>query len=143
TGRRVPSGRRLVDEGTLEAAPDPSNRIPPDAVPILYYHRVEPVPSDFRTFGAARRNRFLAYDTLPTAFEAQLDWLRSRGYTTILPRDLAAHWDSGAPLPPRPVILAFDDGFSSWVHRVLPALRARGMVAEFYLTLDAIKHGSL
>ena len=41
------------------------------------------------------------------------------------------------------MILAFDDGSKTWMRRVLPALKARGMVAEFYLTLDAIKHGNL
>lgn len=112
-------------------------------VPILYYHRVQAVPADFARWRRADRQRFLAYDTLPTAFAAQLDWLRSHGYTTVLPRELAAHWDSAAPLPPRAVVLTFDDGFPSWASTVLPALRARGMVAEFYLTLDAIASGAM
>ena len=112
-------------------------------MPIVYYHRVESVPPDFGSWGSKRKRTFLAYDSLPTAFEAQLDWLQANGYTTILPRDLAAHWDHGARLPRRPVILAFDDGSKTWLRKVLPALKARGMVAEFYLTLDAIKHGNL
>ncbi len=126
-----------------DIAPAPTVRIPRGGVPIVYYHRVESIPPEFRHWGAKRRRTFLAYDSLPTAFEAQLDWLRAHGYTTILPRDLAAHWDTGARLPRRPVILAFDDGSKTWLRKVLPALRARGMVAEFYLTLDAIKHGNL
>ncbi|HEX7473464.1 MAG TPA: polysaccharide deacetylase family protein, partial [Candidatus Limnocylindrales bacterium] len=89
------------------------------------------------------RRSFLAYDVLPTAFAAQLDWLAANGYTTVLPRDLAAHWDHAASLPPRPVIITFDDGFHDWVTTVLPALRQHHMVAEFYLTLDAIASGSI
>lgn len=108
-------------------------------VPILYYHRVQAVPRGFTSWSHARRREFLTYDTLPSAFVAQLDWLLAHGYTTILPRQLAAHWDHGTPLPKRPVILTFDDGSATWVSVVLPALRARGMVAEFYLTLDAIR----
>jgi peptidoglycan/xylan/chitin deacetylase (PgdA/CDA1 family) len=108
-------------------------------VPILYYHRVQPVPADFVTWSKAKRARFLQYDVLPAAFVAQLDWLAANGYTTILPGDLAAHWDHGTPLPAKPVIITFDDGSRSWTKRVLPNLRKRGMVAEFYLTLDAIK----
>jgi peptidoglycan/xylan/chitin deacetylase (PgdA/CDA1 family) len=123
--------------------PAPAVRIPKGGVPIVYYHRVESIPPEFRHWGPKRRRTFLAYDSLPTAFEAQLDWLQAHGYTTILPRDLAAHWDTGARLPHRPVILAFDDGSKTWLRKVLPALRARGMVAEFYLTLDAIDHGNL
>ncbi len=128
---------------TLAPEPAPPLHIPRGGVPIVYYHRVESVPPDFGSWGSKRKRTFLAYDSLPTAFEAQLDWLKAHGYTTILPRDLAAHWDHGARLPRRPVILAFDDGSKTWLRKVLPALRARGMVAEFYLTLDAIKHGNL
>ena len=135
----------------LDPLPFPSRRparapvvdLPRHGVPIVYYHRVESIPPGFRSWGRHRKRTFLAYDSLPAAFEAQLDWLQANGYTTILPRDLAAHWDTGARLPRRPVILAFDDGSKTWMHKVLPALKARGMVAEFYLTLDAIKHGNL
>ncbi len=108
-------------------------------VPILYYHRVQAVPRGFASWSQSRRREFLTYDTLPSAFVAQLDWLLDHGYTTILPRQLAAHWDHGTPLPRRPVILTFDDGSATWTSVVLPALRARGMIAEFYLTLDAIR----
>jgi peptidoglycan/xylan/chitin deacetylase (PgdA/CDA1 family) len=41
------------------------------------------------------------------------------------------------------VIITFDDGSHDWIQTVLPMLKARGMVAEFYLTLDAISHGNL
>ncbi len=108
-------------------------------MPILYYHRVQPVPQDFSKWTKARQKHFLQYDALPKAFVAQLDWLVANGYTTILPGDLAAHWDRGMPLPPKPVIITFDDGSRSWTKRVMQALQKRGMVAEFYLTLDAIK----
>jgi len=112
-------------------------------VPILYYHRVQAIPAAFPTWSAAHRQQFLTYDVIPAAFSAQLDWLLEHGFTTILPRDLVAHWDHGAPLPARPVIITFDDGSRDWVRNVLPILKAHGMVAEFYLTLDAIEHGNL
>jgi peptidoglycan/xylan/chitin deacetylase (PgdA/CDA1 family) len=112
-------------------------------VPILYYHRVQAIPAAYPSWSADRKRRFTMYDVLPAAFAAQLDWLFLHGYTTILPRDLAAHWDHGTPLPERPVIITFDDGSHDWIRTVLPLLKSRGMVAEFYLTLDAIKHGNL
>jgi peptidoglycan/xylan/chitin deacetylase (PgdA/CDA1 family) len=118
-------------------------RIPPGAVPILYYHRVVAPPASFVHWKPAKQRAFLAYDVLPSAFAAQLDWLVEHGYTTILPRDLAAHWDHGAPLPARPVMLTFDDGTHDWTATVLPMLRQRGMVAEFYLTLSAIANHSI
>ena len=135
----VPAARRSV--------PAPGPIIPPAnataTVPILYYHRVQKIPAAYPSWSTARKRRFTTYDVLPSAFAAQLDWLFLHGYTTILPRDLAAHWDLGTPLPERPVIISFDDGSHDWVRTVMPLLKARGMVAEFYLTLDAIKHGNL
>jgi peptidoglycan/xylan/chitin deacetylase (PgdA/CDA1 family) len=113
------------------------------AVPILYYHRVIAPPSGFRRWTPERRQRFLRYDVVPAAFEAQLDWLVAHGYTTILPRDLAAAWDRGVPLPERPVIITFDDGTHDWAATVLPLLRERGMVAEFYVTLASLKSGGM
>jgi peptidoglycan/xylan/chitin deacetylase (PgdA/CDA1 family) len=129
--------------GTRTGAGQPWDRLAPGSVPILYYHRVEAPPGDFASWSRRRRDRFLAYDVVPTAFEAQLDWLAGHGYTTILPRDLAAHWDRGEPLPPRPVIVTFDDGFHDWTTTVLPLLRSRHMIAEFYLTIDAIRAGAI
>ena len=112
-------------------------------VPILYQHQVAPFPATWSAMTAAKRKTFLETDTLPWALEAQLDWLAARGYTTILPRDLAAWFEAGTPLPSKPVMLTFDDGFPDWVTTVLPLLRARGMTAEFYVTIDAVKDGRL
>lgn len=117
--------------------------VPPARIPILYYHRLQPLPDDYTTWSKAKRRSFTTYDTLPKVFAAQLDWLRDHGYTTILPRDLAAHWDDRSKLPARPVIITFDDGSRDWVTRVMPMLKKRGMVAEFYLTLQAIERGNL
>jgi peptidoglycan/xylan/chitin deacetylase (PgdA/CDA1 family) len=112
-------------------------------VPVLYLHRVEAPPPGFSLWPAEQQQTFLAYDVLPSAFEAQLDWLAAHGYTTILPRDLARHWDKGTPLPRRPMIISLDDGFLSWNRTVLPMLQAHHMVAEFYLTIDAITPGRM
>jgi len=135
-----------VPGSTFALAPTPPASFSPLAdgvVPVLYLHRVVAPPAAWTTWSADQRRRFLAYDVIPSAFAADLDWLRANGYTTILPRDLAAHWDSRTPLPPRPVIITLDDGSPSWVRTVLPMLRQRGMVAEFYLTLDAIRSGEI
>jgi peptidoglycan/xylan/chitin deacetylase (PgdA/CDA1 family) len=140
---RQPSGPYLAPAPAPRSAGKGSVVTTPDNVPVLYYHRVRAIPAGYKDWSAAAKKRFITYDTLPQAFAAQLDWLLANGYTTILPRDLAAHWDTGSPLPVRPVVITFDDGSHDWVKTVLPMLQARGMVAEFYLTLDAVKFGNL
>lgn len=132
-----------------ETAPASSTPVPSASsgpmvtVPILYQHRVVPLPQGIGTWTYTARQTFLATDTLPWSFAAQLDWLDAHSYTTILPRDLVEHWDRGVPLPARCVILTFDDGYPEWVSTVLPLLKRHHMTAEFYVTLDAIADGRL
>ncbi|HEY2888219.1 MAG TPA: polysaccharide deacetylase family protein [Candidatus Limnocylindrales bacterium] len=150
SGSPQPGGSVLANGASPTAGPSTEATgsaglpaIPAGAVPILYYHRVEAPPPDYATWTKAQQAAFIDYDVIPAAFAAQLDWLAANGYTTILPRDLAAHWDNGAQLPAKPVILTFDDGWHDWVSTVLPMLQARHMRAEFYLTLTAIADGNI
>ena len=41
--------------------------------------------------------------------ERDLQWLAESGYESVLPRELAA----GEPLPEKPVLITFDDGYRS------------------------------
>lgn len=55
---------------------------------------------------------------------AHLQWLRDNGYQAVsIDQILAAH-DGGKPLPPKAVLLSFDDGYSSFYTRVYPILKA-------------------
>jgi len=138
-----PSGSPTAPSGSPAPSPTAFPPLAQGVIPIIYLHRVVAPPTAWLTWTTAQRRAFIAYDDIPAAFAAQLDYLKANGYTTILPRDLAAHWDHGAPLPPRPVILTFDDGSASWTQTILPMLQARGMVAEFYLTLTQIHDGGI
>lgn len=60
--------------------------------------------------------------------EQDLLWLAENGYQTVLPRELAA----GAPLPEKPVLLTFDDGYRSNYDLAYPLLqkyRAKAAIA--------------
>jgi len=90
------------------------------AVPILGYHSVGAVADEY---------------TVPQpAFEQQLDWLKAEGFQTISVHDFL----EGSRLPARPIVLTFDDGKQDAVRVVLPALRARGMRASFFLITSLV-----
>ncbi len=59
-------------------------------------------------------------------FEAQMAWLREAGYTPIRLSDLEAFRSGGFRLPPKPVLLTFDDGLASYRDIALPVLRRHG-----------------
>ncbi len=94
-------------------------------VPIVTWHSISPGAGDFTSSEAA--------------LAAQLDVLRRAGFTTVSFHDWLAHQDRGAPLPDKPIVLTFDDGYEDAVTSALPALRARGMRATFFLVSDWIR----
>ncbi len=77
----------------------------------------------------------------PEMFEGYLAYLRRRGYTTITLRRLHDHVAEGAPLPPKPIVLTFDDGYlDNWVYAV-PLLEKYGFTATVFVPTDFIQPG--
>ena len=54
----------------------------------------------------------------------QLAWLRENGYQAVSVDQVLAARRGGPTLPPKAVMLSFDDGYSSFYTRVMPILRA-------------------
>jgi peptidoglycan/xylan/chitin deacetylase (PgdA/CDA1 family) len=54
-------------------------------------------------------------------FERQVSWLARNGYVGIRPSEWLAH-RTGRPLPRKPVLLTFDDGYADNVEHALPVL---------------------
>ncbi|SDA94143.1 biofilm PGA synthesis lipoprotein PgaB [Pseudomonas sp. NFACC15-1] len=54
----------------------------------------------------------------------QLAWLRENNYQPVTVDQIITARNGGPELPPRAVLLSFDDGYSSFYTRVMPILRA-------------------
>jgi peptidoglycan/xylan/chitin deacetylase (PgdA/CDA1 family) len=100
-------------------------------VPILMYHHIADAPPDA---DAVRRDLSVS----PAAFARQLDYLMAQGYRTISLGELADHLSAGAPLPGKPIILTFDDGYDDNFTHAYPALRARNLAATFFVLTDFV-----
>jgi peptidoglycan/xylan/chitin deacetylase (PgdA/CDA1 family) len=59
-------------------------------------------------------------------FAGQIRWLARHGYTAVTLRQVWDQWHGRASLPPRPVVVSFDDGYRSVAHSAFPVLRERG-----------------
>src|SRR5690606_251852 len=57
------------------------------------------------------------------------EWLRANDYHPVSLAQIVAARNGGAPLPPRPVLLTFDDGFASMYTKVFPLLKQFGYPA--------------
>ncbi len=95
-------------------------------VPILMYHYVEVPPPD-----ADRIRRDLT--VTPANFAAQLQYLSDNGYHPVTLTDLYLNLTQGRPLPPRPIILTFDDGYRNAYTVVFPLLQQYGFVGTFFV----------
>ena len=80
-------------------------------VPIIMYHSLYERPTN-------------EWNIFPAAFEEDLRYLRENGYTTVFISDLIDFVREGAPLPPRPIVLTFDDGYYNNFSQGMPMLEA-------------------
>jgi peptidoglycan/xylan/chitin deacetylase (PgdA/CDA1 family) len=82
-------------------------------VPILEYHAIQPPVS-----GSAYPQLFV-----PQAdFVDQMKWLDEHGYEGVTLDQVENAWFKGGELPPKPVVLTFDDGYLSQYVAAFPAL---------------------
>jgi peptidoglycan/xylan/chitin deacetylase (PgdA/CDA1 family) len=95
------------------------------------YHYLSQPPADADIY---RRD----LSVTPELFAAHLTSLRAAGYTTISLYALVAALTQGAALPPRPVILTFDDGYRDNYENAFPLLKAHNMTATFFVVTDFI-----
>lgn len=97
-------------------------------VPILLYHHLDPDQPESET-------------TLhPETFERQMHLLKEQGYTPISFDELIAFVEQGTPLPEKPVMITFDDGYTSNAVYAYPVLRELGFHASIFAIGCSIGH---
>jgi peptidoglycan/xylan/chitin deacetylase (PgdA/CDA1 family) len=97
-------------------------------LPVLMYHHVgQPQPGVPRSLTVSQEQ-----------FEGQIRWLARRGYVGICPADWLAWCREGKPLPPRPVLLTFDDGYADLLKHAVPVLKRYGFGAAVFVVSGQI-----
>jgi peptidoglycan/xylan/chitin deacetylase (PgdA/CDA1 family) len=99
------------------ATPQPDWRPYTGPVPILEYHVLGAAPAD------APYPEL--YVTRPD-FHRQIDWLGDHGYQAVTLEAVEDAWYDGGTLPPKPVVISFDDGYRPQFTYALPELRRHG-----------------
>ena len=121
---RLAGGISATPAGTgSESGPVRNVRAQPDwrphtgPVPILEYHELGPAPAD------APYPEL--YVTRPD-FHREMNWLEDRGYQAVTLETVEDAWYRGGTLPPKPVVISFDDGYRPQFTYALPELRRHG-----------------
>lgn len=133
----VIAGSGGVSGLSVAAAPSAEPTAPPepepDPAPVLLsvftYHHVKPNPDNFIAIS-------------PATFEAHLQTIAQLGYTPITAAELRAHLLDGAPLPPKPMMITFDDGWANQVDHAVPLLEKYGYHATFFVYPKVLGAGS-
>ena len=111
-------------------------------VPILMYHHIAPTPQRTPQMGDYDYRLAVDLTVTPQAFAAQLDWLIGHGYQTITLQQVMAALYNGVALPPRPIVLSFDDGYQDNAQNAGPALMQRHMVGIFDVITGLVGNAS-
>ncbi len=122
---------------TPEPTPTASYPPPPEEVhvPILMYHYISELPPDADIY---RRDLTVT----PANFEAQLQYLQAAGYTSVTLADIYETLTTGKPLPEKPIVLTFDDGYADAYTHAMPLLQHYGFVGEFFLLVTPAHYES-
>jgi len=94
-----------------------------DQLAVLTYHRVDE-PADDLYPGLI--------SATPADFAAQVGWL-ARSYNLVSLADVLARREGGPALPPRSVLITFDDAYRDFATHAWPALRAHGVPVALFV----------
>jgi len=98
-------------------------------LPILMYHAVEDAP---------RPPKYKHFYVLAAEFAGQMRMLKRAGYTPLTFGELASARRGEAALPPKPVLLTFDDGYANLASNVHPLLHELGFPYTVFLVSERV-----
>ncbi len=96
-------------------------------VPILMYHSISNSGGPWSELSVS-----------PESFKEQMGYLVEQGYTTITLKDLYLHWIDNEPLPLKPIVLTFDDGYLDNYTTAFPIMNERGHIGVIFPYLNKV-----
>jgi peptidoglycan/xylan/chitin deacetylase (PgdA/CDA1 family) len=123
-----PSSSTLSD--VVSAPAEVANPARDQAVPVLMYHHILPKPSNFIAIS-------------PATFDAQMKYLHDNGWHSISIAQLQAFVETGKRLPPKPVLITFDDDRTNQLTYGVPILKKYGLTATFFVVQKWINSSSV
>lgn len=123
------AAKQEAKQETKRVAPEPARTGPPPAgVPVLMYHKIGEEQGNDAVISPAR-------------FTEHMEYLHRNGYRTLSLEELEAYVAGKADLPPKPVVLTFDDGYRDTYEIALPLLKKYGFKSTVFIMLaDAERH---
>lgn len=125
TAQSPPSEEPIASASSLSAPQPVVEKITEKGVPVLMYHSISTNPSN--TLCVSEKD-----------FSEQMGWLKSQGFHSITVEQLYNALSKGSPLPEKPVLITFDDGYRDNYLAAWPTLKQNGFVGTFFIITNAI-----
>lgn len=100
-------------------------------VPVLCFHHIrEPKPGESETFKS--------YSVTPAQFAQLMKALKDSGYHSVLPDELYNYLVHNGTLPPKPIVLSFDDTDEEQFSIAAPEMKKNGFKGVFFIMTVSI-----
>src|SRR5579859_2129464 len=131
-GQAEQGGREyFVSRRVREVVPTGARTI---TMPILLYHYIRTPPSTLTDLVGYKLS------VSPEDFAAQMDWLAVHRYHPVDFNDVRAYFAGTAPLPSKPVVITFDDGYADLYTAAFPILATHRFKAVAYIVSGFVGH---
>jgi peptidoglycan/xylan/chitin deacetylase (PgdA/CDA1 family) len=94
-------------------------------IPVLMYHKFDELKTDMLT-------------VTKTQFEEHLKYLQVNDYQTITAQNLIDFYEKNTPIPAKPILLTFDDGYLNNLNLAYPILQKFHAKATIFLPTSYI-----
>ncbi|NDJ86455.1 MAG: polysaccharide deacetylase family protein [Chloroflexi bacterium] len=98
-------------------------------IPLLLYHQINHIPVEKDPYRIS---------VSPEQFERQMAYLRQHEYTALTLSQAFQKATKGEPLPQRPVVISFDDGYRDNYTTAFPMLKQYDLTATIFLVTGQI-----
>ncbi|MGX8773437.1 MAG: polysaccharide deacetylase family protein [Bacillota bacterium] len=113
---------------TTVATTAPYNGTNATRIPIITYHRISSA-AEKKSRNQRKSSLFLKV----SVFEKQMKWLSDHGYRTISTEEFYQWYTNKIKLPPKSVLITFDDGSYSVIKYALPVLKKYHMKGTIFM----------
>ncbi len=105
--------------------------LPHFRIPVLMYHYIRYMKDQNDKVGFSLSVR-------PDNFEKQAQYLTSHGFSTVTPKQVYDNLVFGKPLPPKPIMLTFDDGYADFYFEALRIVDKYNLKATLFIPSEKI-----
>lgn len=106
------------------------SEFPQEGIPVLMYHSISTIPGN--TLGVPVKQ-----------FTEEMEWLHRQNYHSLSLEEFYRALADGSPVPEKPILLTFDDGYSDNYNNAWPILRQYGFRAAFFITTNSVGPGMM